>query len=378
MRAKWLAIGLLYLLVLGHSSPERFLRAHEQWSSSHTFKWKVSTEEQYDRSVENEISQLPPDVQAQLQRQSVRFNFNKRQTQAYLIIQRSPAAAIVEFEIIESTYLPKQTVRFLCADDFLIITTPLHYRSPSAQDEPTSTIRASIFRVQEKSLFLGIPTFFSGIGAEINMFHPAFHAAAYPLKVKAPLGWMGYNQIRWLYDNKESTVLLLQVEQNIVGTMQLSKQHGYAPLLLVIQHGNTRHKWATRQWKQVSGYWIPSLVEYEYSSKTVTQRAKFELVSVEPSTSIDASQFVPVGSTVTDYRLKGSMTDSPPRSLDKIVTYHYTGRILTIDELEKIAYQQGNLIPSETPRRRYSLLLFLPALLFFALAAYFYFRNKRR
>ena len=62
----------------------------------------------------------------------------------------------------------------------------------------------------------------------------------------------------------------------------------------------------------------------------------------------------------------------------QVVRYPWIGRMYTTEELKQLAYQQGNLIPPETPRRRFSPLLFVPAVIFFTLAAYLYFKNRRR
>jgi hypothetical protein len=48
------------------------------------------------------------------------------------------------------------------------------------------------------------------------------------------------------------------------------------------------------------------------------------------------------------------------------------------EELKRLGYQQGNLIPPETPRRRYSPWLFLPAVLCFLAAGYLYLRQRRK
>lgn len=78
---------------------------------------------------------------------------------------------------------------------------------------------------------------------------------------------------------------------------------------------------------------------------------------------------------VEDYRL--ASYEDVLSGNTSAVNYRWTGHLPSEEELQQLAYQQGNLVPPETPRRRYSLWLFVPAALFFLAAAYLYFKNRR-
>ncbi|GBC94191.1 hypothetical protein HRbin15_02699 [bacterium HR15] len=363
---------VLGLLVVGYSSPEHFFAEREEWSMSKTFKWKVSTELVWSSSVMQEVRQLPAEVQTQLSQQG-RLSSSIRKTGAYMIIHRSDSVDLFEYQIINSTYQKAQNFYFLCGKNFVVLIQNFEIRY--SEGEPTIQKQAIILPTIDKAIYSGFPTYFSGIGSEINSYHPAFHALANPLKVQAPIGWMGYDQIRWKIENNK---LLLYLEKDKVGTMQLSAKHDYAPLELVIHLAKHMYTWKTKRWRQIDGHWVPSLVEYQYFGSNFIQKTNFELVSVEPSAPVDVAQFLPHGVPISDFRLKATVTDSPPRSAEDIVNYRYTGRFLTVEELKRLAYQQGNLVPPETPRRRYSLWLFAPAILFFLAAAYLYFKNRRQ
>jgi hypothetical protein len=93
----------------------------------------------------------------------------------------------------------------------------------------------------------------------------------------------------------------------------------------------------------------------------------------------DIEMNLAVGTSVLDVRLKPYdklLQSSDP--MDEAVQYLWKGRLLSKDELKQLAYQQGHLLPPETPRQRYSLWLFLPSVLFFIAAAYLYWRQRRR
>ena len=140
-------------------------------------------------------------------------------------------------------------------------------------------------------------------------------------------------------------------------------------------------KWRIVELKTVNQVAIPQKILMEKRAAYATIRSVARLVKVLPLAESLSPHFS-LGASVTDYRLadyaellrSGSIADMRT----KAVSYAWQGRLYTIDELRALAYQQGNLIPPDAPRRRFSLLLFVPAIVFFALAAYLYFKNRRR
>ena len=128
-----------------------------------------------------------------------------------------------------------------------------------------------------------------------------------------------------------------------------------------------RHVFHTARTKRVDKFEVPDVIEYRLddAEKRSNLRVVYDQVLFDPlqeSIQLD----LPQGTTVADERL------------GRLLNYKWTGRLPTEEELKQLAYQQGNLIPPETPHRRFSPLLFVPAILFFALAAYLYFKNRRR
>ncbi len=369
----FLIAGMISGIVMGYSAPRNIL-AREEWSSTRTFKWKVSTTIYFGKSALQELQHAPPEVKEQLQR-SGSLNQRKRQTEAILVIKRTPEVDVIEYEIIQSTDFPKQKYRFVCAKDYLAI--PVQHSSASNSGAPPMSIgTASVLPTSEKALYRGIPTLLAGTD-EVAPFHPAFHAGANPAMVKVPFGWTGNLPIRWIPHSQNFERLSLQIKDSNVGTLQLSRQHGYAPFQLEVRQGFSRYLWKTLQWRKFEGHWFPSVVAYQYSDRAVNHQVRFELVSVEVSSAENGHLFSH-GETVMDYRLCDSVVDAPQRSRENVVSYIWQGRLPTEEELKQLAYQQGNLIPPDAPRRRFSPLLFAPAVIFFALAAYLYFKNRRR
>lgn len=130
-------------------------------------------------------------------------------------------------------------------------------------------------------------------------------------------------------------------------------------------------------------------IMYEKIEESPEQRRKvvidFRLRRIESLSERDMEIALPIGTVVSDFRKiskdwepQDYSTHFSQGNWDGVVRYIWQGTLPSDAELERLAYQQGNLLPSDTPRRRYTLWLFIPALVFFALAAYFYFKRKRR
>jgi hypothetical protein len=141
------------------------------------------------------------------------------------------------------------------------------------------------------------------------------------------------------------------------------------PLLAVVESAAGRDKgrstFRTNAYKQVDTLTVPARIEFEHESMVGTQKVTYTLLRVERASGQNQLK-LPIGTLMVDERIGIS------------VNYRWQGRLPTEEELKQMANQQGNLLPSGTPRRRYTLWLFIPALVFFALAAYFYFKGKRR
>jgi hypothetical protein len=128
-----------------------------------------------------------------------------------------------------------------------------------------------------------------------------------------------------------------------------------------------RHTFRTLQFRRIDGLDIPTLIEhkYEVADNSHITRSLYTFLRLERLKQPLRVQ-VPKNAVVMDERLGNTLN------------YHWTGRLMSEEELKRLGYQQGNLIPPETPRRRYSPWLFLPAVLCFLAAGYLYLRQRRK
>jgi len=123
----------------------------------------------------------------------------------------------------------------------------------------------------------------------------------------------------------------------------------------------------------------PYRVRYTRIVGNLSEEVVFTLKQVQMANSDNAEPTLPLGVTIYDYRLLGKdLTLTQMReSKDKAIQYRWKGRLISEDELRQLAYQEGNLLPPETPQRRYSLWMFLPAIVLFGLALLFYLKRRR-
>ncbi|GIV09630.1 MAG: hypothetical protein KatS3mg019_1721 [Fimbriimonadales bacterium] len=128
-----------------------------------------------------------------------------------------------------------------------------------------------------------------------------------------------------------------------------------------------RHVFRTVHFKRIEKLAVPSEVQYIIDNAERTQESRITIELVHLGGLKEPLQLdLPLGTKVSDERLS------------TLANYPWSGRLLNEEELQQLAYQQGNLVPPEASGRRYSLWLFVPAMLFFLAAAYLYLRGKRR
>lgn len=141
--------------------------------------------------------------------------------------------------------------------------------------------------------------------------------------------------------------------------------------------------------KQSNSVEIYERIKYEKLEISPEQRRKvvvnFNLKQIQPLSERDMEITLPIGTLIHDFRriskdwnVQDYSTHFSQGNWNRVVRYVWQGALPDEKKVEQLAYQQGNLIPPEAPRRRFSPLLFAPAMVFFALAAYFYLRNRRR
>jgi len=142
-----------------------------------------------------------------------------------------------------------------------------------------------------------------------------------------------------------------------------------------------RKQWVVKAWQTFKGLKLPQRIETEVRKSYATIKSVVQLLQVRPLPRPLSLDF-PLGTNVSDYRLLEYKDFMKAINLsdvkDKVVRYDWTGRLYSPEELRQLAYQQGNLVPPSSPRRRYTPWLLLPAVLLFLAAGYLYFRNRRK
>ncbi len=131
-----------------------------------------------------------------------------------------------------------------------------------------------------------------------------------------------------------------------------------------------RQLWRTIQSKQVDSIRLPSVIEQVDTVKFAGNLRRkttwvWRLERFEPLQKTVKLELAK-NSRIRDERLGG-------------LTYIWEeSRMPSLAEAKQRATEAGQLVPPETPRRRYSVVLFLPAVLFFAGALYLYWKQRRQ
>jgi hypothetical protein len=142
-------------------------------------------------------------------------------------------------------------------------------------------------------------------------------------------------------------------------------------------------EWRTEEVVRIEGIPIPKRISYRRKNYFLNDEftSRIVLIKVEPFGG-KVEMRLPIGTRVWDARLasyeKMFKEMVNPEEVREAISYDWQGRLPSKEELHRLAYQQGYLLPPESPRHRYSLWLFAPAVLFFTAAAYLYWKQKRR
>ncbi len=182
-------------------------------------------------------------------------------------------------------------------------------------------------------------------------------------------------------DNKNEWVLYgkSKLYRSMRWKMHLRKPDG-VPMIFEMGSANRQERYITKSTIKVKGKEIPNHVVY---SETIEKdRVDTEFILLEHKDIDKVEIDIPLGTSISDYRLVKPFQAYNEKSQDELenirVLYPWSGRLLSEAELQQLAYQQGHLIPPDAPARRYSLWMFLPAVILFGLAGYLYYRQKRK
>lgn len=147
---------------------------------------------------------------------------------------------------------------------------------------------------------------------------------------------------------------------------------------------NATDSYTVEEFTEIDKIPIPLRIRYESKvvhDGSVTQtKAHIRLVKHQKTQNLSID--IPFGAQTNDLRLSDKdwyqtylWSEGQPK---ESVIYPWSGRLPSLEELKRLAYAQGNLLPPEAPRRRYSLVLFVPAVVLFLLAGYLYWKQRKK
>jgi len=250
---------------------------------------------------------------------------------------------------------------------------------------------------EEDVMFKIFPCSNNGIYCEIR--HPTNNEfRRFDIIILGNFDLFGAQDVKWQIENEDAQQWTLRGEYpdyaGLRGTIRITLLKPNALLqsaeLVITDLRNkvVQHKrWEVKAWTDFNGLKIPQTIEIEKRSNFLMTRHMMQLEQVKPLEK-NFSLNLPIGLQVDDYwllehkdilnaiNLYSEGGDSKIK--EKLVIYGWTGRLYSPEELQQLAYQQGNLVPPSSPRRRYTPWLLLPAVLCFLAAGYLYFKNRRK
>ncbi|GBC92673.1 hypothetical protein HRbin15_01149 [bacterium HR15] len=368
----WLCGIVILGATVGHASWEQAFSDYEKWAQRKTFEWVIETEDKWKEKEGWEfLHHRPPSAVESESKWKEEEKGNRLVRHRWLLtIQNSAEVSYWQAKLLYSSLEGMTDENVFYNKDFCIF-----YYTKDRE-----------YHILPCTLYEGIP---NGIGVDLPRLHPAFLAGAHPFRCT--------NIVNWIFDKKPPIFERLKgispiIENNIyifsVSGYQhprgnwalewaLDAFHGYRPLRFSFVCG-PRFEYRVLRWTQADGYWVPAEMLYTETNPSRQTSMRIKLIRIYPTNEPVAFP-IPKGGTVVDLRLNDYVNSSNfSSSLKNQVGYLYIGHLPTKEELKRLAYQQGNLVPPETSRQRYSLWLFAPAILFFLAAAYLYFKNRRQ
>lgn len=369
----WL-LFVCYVSIASAQDWKQALQERDRWAENKTFVYTAETTMRQNNSViAPELPHLPTEVQRSLRKLPA---VTKRKTKAVLTIARKGQNCIVLYEILSSERYPVSTLFLFCKPKVLMVLS----QTPQSHSQTQQEIRQSlsVYPTSEEPFSAGFPTLLAGNDELVNA-PPSFLAGYPPNNCFVPFGWSALGErLSWegKKDAKGEVWLELRGVEGIRATMRLAPTYRFAVAEYHVRSNGmiTYHARVTK-WQTVEGWSIPKEVIVVDRGRAHEMRTLYRLSRIIPT---EGKLDPPKGIRVADFRLSEQVYDQPLGRDTIQISYTWNGRLPTIEELEQMAQQQGNPLPPGTPHRRYSLVMFAPAVIFLLIADYLFWKGRKK
>jgi len=378
-----LAYSMLSLLLAfaGDKTASRIadtLNSLEEWAHGRKFTWraKVSIEYEMDEQAYNDLQTQVEKIGGQLLERS----YNYRTTLEFTVVRKGERMVVRGWSTNGRVNTPM--LLFLDRGMYIVGTYPI-YAMP-AGSKPGSISEAYVFSCKEDMIYDYVfqqPFLYSEPGLEF-FYGLLVFVSPKRLFTSQPIITRRGQAIEL---SGTATHLERMMRVQVRPNGQVSKIS--IPFKLGAFEKNVEYSFGSYLEKDGQNFYKELL--FEKTEISPEQRRKvsilFELENIKTCSEEDMSIDLPLGCMVSDFRLISKHWNHKDyqeffRSgsrWDEVVRYRWQGILPDPQQLEKLAYQQGNLLPPETPQRRYSFWMFLPAIILFGLALLFYLRRRR-
>ncbi len=262
---------------------------------------------------------------------------------------------------------------FVFTDDYNILVEGFVNADPTTGKYPDvfPLEQATVWKPGVPTLFLIHPTGYPSANWQPNSPTLIFLANLNPNRLKS-LEWKIVNT------QKDQTIVESEFDGGRVRIWYGNGELVGVPMKMEIVRGDEKQYYETTRVAKKGDVAYVEAFTYSAELGRLRESVRFTLTNIQKLDEPFHLNHIPQNVFVSDFRHLES--NASPRDLtdERAVKYRWEGVLPSEEELQNLAYQQGNLLPTSTPQRRYSLVLFAPALLFFAGALYLYWKQRRR
>ncbi|MGQ9658296.1 MAG: hypothetical protein ACUVV1_10420, partial [Fimbriimonadales bacterium] len=338
-----------------------------QWARSYTFVWEIEVQ------TETRSGDLVPpnatSAEAQRLREALARIPNRTNVRLLLTITRHPELSEIRIEHQSGYWHPQipKTLFYYQGKDYLIT-----WDAVGEPDPPLSYERLKAVSIPEQSDLLFDKTELTGY---LEKLAPAYLALSNPLK---PWYFCSSGPV---FETGKRTPDGFQFEGENEGKryiLQLDRFGLFKQYRLETARYTVTHRVLKTQ--QVAGYPIPAEVEVQEDLTSSRGRIVARLLKASPT--VAAPKFAyNRGAYLEDLRLipmEDCLEPGRSRFSHLATAYLWEGSLWSKDYLRTVVSSGSSVLPPESGRRRYSLVMFAPALLFLLLAAYLFWRGKKK
>lgn len=338
-----------------------------EWAKAYTFVWEIEIQTQ--SRPEDLVPPKATSSDAKRLRDALTQIPSHTSTKLQITITRHPKLSEIRIQHRSGYWHSKipNTIYLYQGRDYLITWDGVLEPEPSRSVE-----KLTVFSIPKQSDLLFDRSEITGY---LEKLSPAYLALSNPLKP-----WYFCDSIPFLQTGKriadgfqfEGATALQR------HTLQLDQVGLFKQYRLETSRYTLTHR--VLKTRKVEGFLVPAEVEVREDASSYRGRIVARLLKATPTVGVPAFAYNR-GAFLTDLRLlpKGECKDlERSRSLHLATSYLWEGSLWSEEDLKRIVTSGGSTLPPGPPRRRYSLVMFAPAVILLLIAGYLFWKSRKK